>query len=170
MSFTKLQNGFLISCALLACLIASENADAAPSKEQKHTKEQNLPAHYHKDVLYADAKDPFYMDMLITNINGKPCVIFESYSPVTNHTSSFTAPAKYLNENTLSVSFTDDWGSKGAGLIDLKKDGAVAKFKMVASSASGLNASESWPENELIPRVKLDISAVPKKCCNPSNK
>lgn len=159
------------SILLFALLMLTFTAatSAAPKKNHKYqSAKPSLPAHYHRDISIADYKAPFSTDILVAIVGGKPCVKFEGYSPVSSHESSFTAPASFINANTLSFTFIDSWGSKGKGRLVLKHGSVVASFKLVESSPSGMNAGESWPNNGSIPQVSLDAKTLPKKCCNPN--
>ncbi len=151
-----------IVTAVLVCVCSPTIAAPAKFKMQS----VQLPAHFHKDIPYEGYKDPFYSDVIISMVGNKPCVKFQSYSPVTDHVSDFTVAAKFTDQRTLTFSFIDSWGTKGRGTIVLQSKAISISLVQVASSPSGLNAAESWPSRETLPRVKLDASLIPKKCCN----
>jgi hypothetical protein len=144
-----------------------QSANASPKVPANDFR--GLPAHFHKDVRSEDYKDPFSIDLIVAVVGGKPCVQFEGYSPATTHQSSFTTTAKFIDANTLSFNFTDDWGTKGKGTITLSRQNALARFTKTASSPGGVDAAESWPQNEIIPKVKMDKNYLLKKCCDQTN-
>jgi hypothetical protein len=72
-----------------------------------------------------------------------------------------------LTGNTLTFTFTDDWGTKGKGKVVFKRKSVFMHFDVVEQSPRGLNACESWPDHETLLQVKLDKKMLPKKCCNP---
>ncbi len=152
---------------LAICISFAQSANASPKDPANDSR--GLPAHFHKDVRAEDYKDPFSIDLIVAVVGGKPCVKFEGYSPATTHQSSFTATAKFIGANTLSFIFIDDWGTQGKGTITLSRQNALARFTKTASSAGGVDAAESWPQNEIIPKVKMDKNDLLTKCCDRTN-
>gem|GEM_PF-3621800 len=113
--------------------------------------------HFRKDTLCDSYKEPFYIDIVIEQTSAKctrPTVKFVSFSPVTGHTSEFSTVAKLAAGGQMKFSFVDSWGTKGKGTIKITLQGAVVHLEKIASAPNGMNAGESWPDNEIIPRSK----------------
>jgi len=113
--------------------------------------------HFHKETACENGPEPFFIDLVIEQTRAKctrPTVKFESYSPVTHHTSSFSTVAKLAADGHLKFTFVDSWGTRGKGTIKITLEGAVVHLEKVASAPNGMNAGESWPDNETIPRSK----------------